>query len=292
MKILAFDIGGTDIKYALCDENFILSDKHKVPTEAKKGGKALVNKIISIINEYDGLDRIAVSTAGQVNSDSGTVVYSTDNIPDYTGTEVKRIIEEATGIPAFVENDVNAFALGEAAFGAGRGQSDFICLTYGTGIGGAIYINNGLYKGMGCSAGEFGHVIIHSGGRACTCGGNGCYECYASAGALVRDVEKVVSERLSGVEIFKSENFSRPEIRAAVDNWIDEIICGLVNIIYIFNPPLIILGGGIMNEKYIIEKIERKLYPQLMENFRGVKIVQSELPNSALLGVAAEAVKL
>lgn len=292
MKILAFDIGGTEIKYALCDENLVLGNKHKVPTEAENGGKALIQKVISIISEYDGIDRVAISTAGQVNSESGTVVYATDNIPNYTGTEVKKIIEEETGIPTFVENDVNAFALGEAKFGAGKGKSDFICLTYGTGIGGAIYINNKLYKGMGCSAGEFGHMIIHSDGKDCTCGGKGCYECYASAGALTRAVEKVNSSYLNGMEIFSEKNFSKPEIRQTVDQWIDEIIKGLINIIYIFNPPLIILGGGIMNEKYILEMIDRKIYPLLMENFREVNIVQSKLSNSALLGVAAEAMQL
>lgn len=293
MKILTFDIGGTDIKYALCDENFVISNKQKMPTDAQKGGKALIEKVISIIEEFDDIDRIGISTAGQVDSTVGTVVYSTGNIPDYTGTEVKKIIESRTGIPTFVENDVNAFALGEARFGAGKDKSDFICLTYGTGIGGAIYLNNQLYKGAGSSAGEFGHLIINSKGKNCTCGGHGCYECYASAKALVQKVSECNTTELNGIEIFREENFSKPEIRTAVDEWIDEIVTGLINIVYIFNPSLIILGGGIMNEPYIIDAIDRKIYNQLMENFRGVKIVQSELgSNSALLGVASEAIKL
>ncbi|MCM1286529.1 MAG: ROK family protein [Acetobacter sp.] len=293
MKILTFDIGGTDIKYALCDENFVISKKQKVPTDAQKGGKALIEKVISIIEEFEDIDRIGISTAGQVDSTSGTVVYSTGNIPEYTGTKVKKIIEERTGIPAFVENDVNSFALGEARFGAGKDKSDFICLTYGTGIGGAIYLNNQLYKGSGSSAGEFGHMIIHSNGKDCTCGGCGCYECYASAKALVQKVNENNSLKLDGIEIFKEENFSKPAIRNAVDEWIDEVITGLINIVYIFNPSLIILGGGIMNEPYIINAIDRKIYNQLMENFRSVKIVQSGLgSNSALLGVASEAINL
>ena len=293
MKILAFDIGGTNIKYALCNEKFVLSDKHTVPTEAERGGQELIQKIISIIEEYDGLDRVAVSTAGQVDSNTGIVVYSTDNIPYYTGMMVKKIIENKTGIPTFVENDVNAFALGEAQFGAGKNVSDFLCLTYGTGIGGALYLDNKLYKGLGSSAGEFGHMITHAGGKQCTCGGEGCYECYASTKALVEAVNKANSTNLNAFQIFEKDNFGKPEIRSVIDKWIDEMIIGLINIIYVFNPPLIILGGGIMNEDYVIDLIDRKIYNLLMENFKNVNIVRSRLgSDSALLGVAYEASKL
>ena len=293
MRILTFDIGGTNIKYALSNEKFILTDKHTVPTEAQKGGQELVLKIISIIEQYDNIDRIGISTAGQVDSENGIVVYSTDNIPYYTGMMVKKIIENKTGIPTFVENDVNAFAMGEAKFGAGKGKSDFLCLTYGTGIGGALYLDNKLYKGMGCSAGEFGHMITHAGGKQCTCGGEGCYECYASTKALLDSVNKRNSAQLNSFEIFEKENFSKPEIRSVIDQWIDEMIIGLINIIYIFNPPLIVLGGGIMNEDYVIDLIDRKIYNLLMENFRDVNIVRSKLgSDAALLGVAAEAANL
>lgn len=293
MRILTFDIGGTNIKYALCNEKFVLSDKHTVPTEAHKGGQELVLKIISIIEQYDNIDRIGISTAGQVDSENGIVVYSTDNIPYYTGMMVKKIIENKTGIPTFVENDVNAFAMGEAKFGAGKGKSDFLCLTYGTGIGGALYLDNKLYKGMGSSAGEFGHMITHAGGKQCTCGGEGCYECYASTKALLDSVNKRNSTQLNAFEIFEKENFSKPEIRSVIDQWIDEMIIGLINIIYIFNPPLIVLGGGIMNEDYVIDLIDRKIYNLLMENFRDVNIVRSKLgSDAALLGVASEAANL
>lgn len=293
MRILTFDIGGTNIKYALCDEKFVLSDKHTVPTEAHKGGQELVLKIISIIEQYENIDRIGISTAGQVDSENGIVVYSTDNIPYYTGMMVKKIIENKTGIPTFVENDVNAFAMGEAKFGAGKGKSDFLCLTYGTGIGGALYLDNKLYKGMGSSAGEFGHMITHAGGKQCTCGGEGCYECYASTKALLDSVNKRNSTQLNAFEIFEKENFSKPEIRSVIDQWIDEMIIGLINIIYIFNPPLIVLGGGIMNEDYVIDLIDRKIYNLLMENFRDVNIVRSKLgSDAALLGVASEAANL
>jgi glucokinase len=293
MRILCFDIGGTFIKYGLCDENFNLLEKDKIPTLAENGGQSIIERVIEIIEQYDSIDRVAVSTAGQVDSENGIVVYSTDNIPYYTGMRVKSLIENKTGIPTFVENDVNSAALGEAHFGAAKGVSDFICLTLGTGIGGAIFLNNKLYKGSASSAGELGHMIIHSGGKQCTCGGEGCYECYASASALIKAVNKVSPVELNAFQIFEKENIEKPEIRSEIDKWIDEIIVGLVNIIYIFNPSMIVLGGGIMNEDYIIELIDRKIYTRLMDNFKNVKIVRPKLGNDAgMIGAAYEASKL
>ena len=293
MRILAFDIGGTFIKYALCDDNFELTEKNKIPTNAKQGGQVIIQRIIDIIESYENIDRIAISTAGQVDSEHGVVVYSTDNIPYYTGMMVKSLIENKTGIPTFVENDVNAAALGEAHFGAAKGESDFICLTLGTGVGGAIFLNNKLYKGSASAAGEIGHMVIHAGGRQCTCGGEGCFECYASANALIKAVNKISDEPLDAFQIFQKENMQRPEIRSEIDKWIDEIIIGLMNLIYIFNPPLIVIGGGIMNEDYIIELIDRKIYSRLMKSFKNVRIERSQKGNdSALLGVAYEASKL
>ena len=293
MRILCFDIGGTFIKYGLCDENFNLIEKDKVPTYAQNGGQSIIERIIEIIEQYDNIDRVGVSTAGQVDSENGIVVYSTENIPYYTGMRVKSLIENKTGIPTFVENDVNCAALGEAYFGAAKGVSDFICLTLGTGVGGAIFLNNKLYKGSSSSAGELGHMIIHSGGKQCTCGGEGCYECYASASALIKAVNKVSPVELNAFQIFEKENIEKPEIRSEIDKWIDEIIVGLVNIIYIFNPSMIVLGGGIMNEDYIIELIDRKIYSRLMDNFKNVKIVRPKLGNDAgMIGAAYEASKL
>ena len=293
MKIITFDIGGTFIKYAFCDEHFNLSHSTKIPTDAKIGGKKIIEKVIEIIKEHDGIDRVGISTAGQVDSNTGTVVYATDTIPGYTGTKIKEMVETATGIPTFVENDVNSAALGEAYFGKAKGYFDFICLTYGTGIGGAVWLNNDLYKGSFCSAGELGHIITHADGIDCTCGGKGCYECYASARALVKKVNEFSDKVLDGVAIFNEENFSKPEIKNAVDSWIDEIVTGLISIVYTFNPSLIVLGGGIMNESYIVNSINDKIQNKLMQSFKNVKIVNSNLGNTAgMLGVAYKASKI
>lgn len=291
MKILAFDIGGTEIKYAFCDEKFNLSENKSMPTNAHEGGKKIIERVVEIIKSCDGVDRVGISTAGQVDSEKGEIIFATDSIPGYTGTKIKEIIESETGIPTAVENDVNSAAIGEAVFGAAKGYDSFICLTYGTGIGGAIFLNGKLYTGTSFSAGEFGHFVTHAGGKNCTCGGKGCYEAYASAGALVNTVKEKTGKSMNGREIF--DNFENPEIRKIIDEWIDEIVIGIKGLIYIFNPPVIIVGGGIMSQQYISDRINIRLQNELMPSFRNTKVVKAQMGNDAnKLGAAYLASKI
>ncbi len=279
MRILAFDIGGTEIKYALCDENFNLTEKKSIPTNAHEGGKRIIERVVEIAKSVENIDRIGISTAGQVDSINGRIIYATDSIPGYTGTEIKAIVEAETGVPTAVENDVNSAAIGEAVFGAAKGCDSFICLTYGTGIGGAIYLDGKLFTGSSFSAGEFGHIITHAGGKRCTCGGCGCYEAYASASALVSSVSEKLGKTMNGREIF--ENFDNAEIRSVIDEWIDEIAIGLKGLVYIFNPALIVCGGGIMSQPYITDEINARLQKELMASFRKVRIVKALMGNDA-----------
>ena len=247
--------------------------------------------MIENIKSCDGIDRVGISTAGQVDSVKGEIVFATDTIPGYTGVKIKELVQKETGIPTAVENDVNSAALGEAIFGAGRGEKSFICLTYGTGIGGAIYLDGKLFTGNSFSAGEFGHIVTHQGGRKCTCGGEGCYEAYASTTALVNDVNEKLGLSLNGREIF--ERFDVPEIKAVIDLWIDEIVTGLKSLVYIFNPALIVAGGGIMNEEYITKEINARLQSQLMNSFKKLRVVKAQMGNDAnKLGAAYLASKL
>ena len=140
MKILVFDIGGTAIKYGICQDGHLM-ETSECPTEAYKGGPHILETICTLAEQSLPFDAIGISTAGQVNPEEGYIIYANSNIPDYTGTQFQKILQERFHVPVAVENDVNSAALGEAIFGAGKGKDSFLCLTYGTGVGGAIIEN-------------------------------------------------------------------------------------------------------------------------------------------------------
>lgn len=293
MNILAIDIGGTAIKYGIVNGNAEITEFHEIDSNAKLGAEHIVNTVLKITDGYVGaVDAVGISTAGQVDSDEGKILYANKNIPDYIGTDFSKIISNKYNLPVSVENDVNCAAVGEAVYGAGRGYKDFICLTYGTGVGGAIWLDGGLYRGSRYSAGEFGNIITHAGGRECACGNKGCYEMYASTKALIADVYEKTKLNLNGRQIFSDQYFSNPEIKDVIDHWINEIVIGLTGLIFIFNPPLIILGGGIMNEKYIVDTIKEKIASKDFHSFKSVEIKNAMLGNKAGMLGAAHLAKL
>lgn len=283
MKILVFDIGGTSIKYGVC-VNDILENVKETPTNAMLGGRHIVDTLISLIKEQKDYDAIGISTAGQVNSKEGYIIYANQNIPNYTGTQIRQELENLFHVPVTVENDVNAAAMGEAIYGAGKDYNQFLMLTYGTGVGGASVHNKEVYYGSSYSASEFGAIITHSDVRLA---GNdyfdGCYEKYASTTGLVKMAMEYNPELNNGRKIF--ENINNPEVMNIIDRWVDEIMLGLATLTHIYNPPCIILGGGIMVQPIILEKINEKKSRFIMPSFSHVNIVPATLGNSAgLLG--------
>lgn len=292
MKILAIDIGGTAIKSGITDGSGRVVDLREAETNAKNGGAAVMQKAIEIAKSYEGFEAIGISTTGQVDSKRGVIVYANENVPQYTGTNVKKIFEDEFHVPVSVENDVNSAAIGETHYGAGRRHNDLLCVTYGTGIGGAIVFDRKIYGGSKGLAGEFGHIVTHPDGKLCACGQRGCYEQYASTTALVRMAREYRDELTSGRIIFQEWAKGDERIKDIVDLWIDEIAFGLVTLIHIFNPSAVILGGGILSEPYIEQELNKKVYEQVMESYSDFEIVRAELKNTAgLLGAADIAYK-
>lgn len=291
MKIAVLDIGGTFIKSGVYGGG-VLSREKETPTPVAEGGSGLMACAKGILAEYQKFDAIGISTAGQVDTDLGEIRYANENLPGYTGTKVREILENAFSVPVAVDNDVNMAALGEACLGAGKEQTDFLCLTYGTGIGGAIVQNRQIYRGSCFSAGEFGSMVTH-GNTQRKQGGfpAGIYERYASATALVKRAMEYDSACKDGRIIFS--RLEEPTVREIVDAWIGEILLGLSSLIHIFNPSCIVLGGGIMNQSYILEELRRRLGDYVMPSFLNVRLERAQLGNRAgMLGAAIAAGEL
>lgn len=288
MKIAVLDIGGTSIKSGIYEAG-ALSGVKETPTHAERGGEAVMRTALGVLRDYAPFDAVGVSTAGQVDPEQGMIRYANSNIPGYTGMRIREILEREFGVPAAVENDVNAAALAEGVFGAGAGERDFLCLTYGTGVGGAVIEDGKLWRGSAFSAGEFGGMVVHGEDRDVRKDMfSGCYERYASVTALVRQAQALDRQLDSGRKIFA--RLDEAEVQELVDRWIGEVVWGLVSLIHIFNPSCIVLGGGIMEQPYILEKVRKTLYENIMPGFRNVEILQARLGNTAgLLGAAKAA---
>lgn len=288
MTTIVLDIGGTAIKSGLYIDG-TLTDLKETPTEASQGGAhvtARAKEIIATYQQHTPFERIGISTAGQVDPVRGQIIYANENIPGYTGTKLKEILEQEFHVPVAVENDVNAAAIGESVFGAGKNRSNFVCLTYGTGVGGAIFSGGKLYSGSSYSAGEFGAIVTHPEARKIEEDMfSGCYEKYASATALVKSAQQFDATLINGRKIF--ERLEEPDVKELVDRWILEILYGLTTIIHMLNPECMILGGGIMEQPYVIEQLRERLYPNIMSSFRQVKLEKAALGNRAgMLGAA------
>ena len=279
--IIAIDIGGTAIKVGQFNAQQELLHFHVHPHDGRLGGASLVQKVCTIIEGYSDFHAICISTSGQVNSETGTIIFANDNIPGYTNTNLKQRFEQQFHVPVYVENDVNCAALGENYFGAGKAHDDFICITYGTGIGGAIIIQNTLYKGANGVAGEFGHLLTHYDGLPCNCGRKGCYESYASTTALIKASMQLDPSYHNGLKVFELYEKKQSKIVSLVNHWINEIAIGLVSIIHIFNPPAIVIGGGIMEQQLLVDRVASRVNELIMESFSSVKIVKAELGNKA-----------
>ncbi len=282
MRIAALDIGGTAIKYGIWEAGQLtgLSERPS-PTACARD---LVNALADIVRSLGPVDAVGISTRGQVDG-NGVILYDNGPIADYTGTPLKALLEQELGVPVWVENDVNSAAWGEACLGAGKDSRDFLCLTYGTGIGGAIVLNGQLYRGANWSAGEFGSMQLFSQKPAWQGFGGAYYENYASAAALV-DAAKAVDPALSdGKKV--CARLDDPALAPVFDRWITHVSFGLSTLIHIFNPGLIVLGGGILQNAELFRRIEACTRTQLMPGFEVVQLKQAQLGNRAgLIGAA------
>lgn len=280
MRIVTLDVGGTAIKSALFVDGKITCER-EIPSEGKRGRDILLSNIHRAIQQYKDFDAIGISTTGQVSREEGMIVYANENVPNYTGTKLRDLLEESYGCKVVMENDVNSAALGEAKYGAGVGEDHFLCITYGTGVGGSVILHQDLYKGANGIAGEVGHIITHPQGNPCACGGRGCYEQYASTTHLVKMAQKQDKEITSGRILFERFSENPDSLKNLIDEWIDEVVLGLISMIHTMNPSAIVLGGGVMKQPYVVTQVQNRVKNLVMDSFSDIKICSAKLGNQA-----------
>lgn len=284
MRIGALDIGGTNIKACLFEDG-AAGPLREAPTRAKEPG--LLDRAAELLSALGDFDAIGVSTAGQVDPDTGVIRYANENIPGYTGTDVKGFFEGRFGKPTAVVNDVYAAALGEGARGAAMGKPDYICLTYGTGIGGGVVLDGKPYYGRGASAGVMlGGLITHPEALVAGDPFSGTYERYASTTALIAGARQVDPAIENGRQLFARQE--DPVLRQVLDRWLEEVAAGICALVHCYNIPCVLLGGGIMEQPLVFAKAKNLAEERLIPGFRGVTIRQAALGNMAGLYGAAQ----
>lgn len=298
MKI-GIDLGGTTIGIGLVNDRYEIVEKAEGMTCCEEGPEAVIDRIGKMTGEL--LDKagnppiscIGLGCPGVLDREKGTVIYS-NNIK-WQQVPVCRKLEEQMQVPVYVENDANCAAMGEYLAGAGRGSRQMIMVTFGTGIGGGIIFDGRLYLGRHGNSNIIGHIQIEKGGKECTCKRKGCWECYASTRALLLRAEQAgVFRGMDGAEIngrlfFEALKAGREEALQVFDEYTDYMAEGIADLINIFDPERIVIGGGVSAQGELLlapvrEKVRQKIYFKEMET---ADIVCSLLANdAAIIGAA------
>jgi glucokinase len=289
---IAVDIGGSFIKYGIISASGEVLKRQETSTEASLGASHFIRKVTGVIEllseQESDIEGIGISTAGVVDTEQGIIVFANENLPGYTGTKVKQIIEKQFNLPTIVNNDVNAMALAEHWIGAGVGRKNFFCMTLGTGIGGAVILDGQLYQGGHFRAAEIGYLNYK--------GGEAYFEKQASTGALINKVKKELQtdEDVDGFGIFAKIKAGEPVYCNIFAAWIEELCQGIANIIYMFDPEMIIIGGGVSRQKnFLLGKIKHSLSHYLPPAFvNGIELEVAKCGNDAgLIGAVYGLVK-
>lgn len=305
-KRIGIDVGGTNVKIALVDDNGKIIYSNSVPTYAKMGYEYTVNNIKQAIKDLmketnttpSDIEGIGFDFPGQVDCKTG-VVKLAPNIPGWVNVPIAQMIEDEFHIPTRIDNDVRCAALGELKFGAGRGCENFICITVGTGIGSGIVINGKVVRGATNAAGELGHIKLQmNGGPICGCGDTGCLEAFASGPAIVamaqeyikggkstkfREMAAAEGGEITPYMVAKAAEEGDPVAKRIFEIVGEYIGIGLTSVINLLNPERVIIGGGVAESGELLLGPIRKTIKERAMVVAGnaVGIVPAQLGNSA-----------
>ncbi len=289
---LGIDIGGTKIAAGLvtAEGKVLRRSRRQTPLT---GGTAILEAALGLARQYQSepIAAIGVGTGGQVNADLGVIVSATDLLPGWAGTDVQAAFQSVFGVPCFVDNDVNALAVGESRFGAGRNLPTVVYLALGTGVGGALLLNGRLHHGAHWTGAEFGHLrlTMENGPRRTLedfAGGPGLVQTY-------RDLSGFNGEITGEIIAAEAERDPRSLSAQAVTRTGEYLGCGLVSLANILDPDLIVIGGGLSAlGDLLLEPARRVLLSQALPGPAQCPVVPAALGSDAsLIGAAALAMK-
>ena len=316
MYYLGIDLGGTNIAAGIVNDDYKIIKKKSVPTLAHREGREIMKDMgklcLDLISEagltVDDIAYAGIATPGTANSETGVVEYA-NNLP-FRNFPIAALLTEFTGIKkVYIENDANAAAKAEALAGAAKGAKFSVMITLGTGLGGGIVLDGKVYSGFNFAGAELGHVVIEKDGKPCTCGRHGCWETYSSATGLTNMTKEAVLEarktgRKTLIEELINGNVDNCNARVAftamkqgdevgkevVDRFISYLACGIANMINIFQPNILTIGGGVCNEKdNLLIPLKKKVFEETYtrEGSKQTEIKIAELGNDAgLVGAA------
>ena len=301
MYYIGIDLGGTNIATGLLTEEGRILAKRSVKTNAPRPEDEIIADMAASVEALlseQGIDiakvhSIGVGTPGSVDPKSGTVLAACNL--GFQQTPIRQKLSRYFSVPIYVENDANCATLAEATVGAARGCDSVVMVTIGTGIGGGIVLGGKLYGGKNNFAGEFGHTILQADGEPCACGRRGCFETYASATALIRDTKRAAESapdsllwrcaeqegKFSGRTAFEAARQGDRVAQTVVDRYIRFLALGCGNLIRIFQPDALVIGGGISHEG---DGLFTPLRQQVYELAYGERVPESK--RTALLGAA------
>ncbi len=310
-SVLAIDLGGTKIiAAAVLSTGEIVSRKYSL-TLADEGPRPVINRLSSAVAEIiaqaklktSDIAGIGIAAAGIIDTKEG-IVTTSPNLPGWRDVPLRDIIAERLGLTTYLINDASAAALGEHRFGAGKGVDNLIYLTVSTGIGGGIIIEGELYLGADGCAGEIGHMIIETHGPQCNCGKFGCLEALASGSAMTKESVRRLNqgEKSSIIRLVdgRLESITAETVSLAARKG-DSLACdivaraatylgiGLANLVNIFNPELIVIGGGVSKMGNMLLAPARKTIREIAFKLpaRTARIVRARLgSNAGIIGAA------
>jgi glucokinase len=318
-RTLGIDFGGTKILAGVVDsETGEILSQAKKRTRAEHGSDDIVSRLLDVAEDAlqgsgsarEDVRSIGIGVAGQVDRQKGELIRAPNLPNELLGTAISDRVRQSLKLPVTLANDVVAAAAGEAAFGSGKGHPDFVCVFIGTGIGGAIYQGGRPYQGATSTAGELGHTVIEQGGRVCGCGGLGHLEAYASRTAIVRTILGAMRQgRRTSLEavdpnpnpddpahspirskaLAEAVHTGDPLATTMVTNAARYLAAGLVSVVNFYNPPRIILGGGVVDAVDLYFDVSSALVQQeaLQVPRQSVEIVRTGLGDySGIVGAA------